>query len=88
MIASEVPGVRSCCTTDPLVAKDRSQPPDQGTQLLFRSLQSFPQGFCDPQCCQPADFSSMRSSTALGMVLSKSSSLAQVGVIVMTTISS
>ena len=37
---------------------------------------------------QPADFSLMRSSTALGMVVSKSRSLAQVGVIVMTTISS
>ena len=37
---------------------------------------------------QPADFSLMRSSTAFGMVVSKSRSLAQVGVIVMTTISS
>ena len=37
---------------------------------------------------QRADFSLMRSSTALGMVVSKSRSLAQVGVIVMTTISS
>ena len=50
-------------------------------------------GFCcpgvaGPVCRQPADFSLMRSSTAFGMVVSKSRSLAQVGVIVMTTISS
>ena len=37
---------------------------------------------------QPAAFFLMRSSTDLGMVVSKSRSLAHVGVIVMTTISS
>ena len=37
---------------------------------------------------QPADFSLMRSSTAFGMVVSKSRSLAHVGVIVIMTISS
>lgn len=44
--------------------------------------------WADPLPRQPADFSLMRSSTACGMVVSKSRSLAQVGVIVMTTISS
>ena len=46
-------------------------------------------GACmDPAYRQPADFSLMSSSTASGRVDSKSSSLTQVGVIVMTTISS